>query len=191
MKTQDNALATELSTERLHLRVPQAADAPRIAALIGDWEVARMLGTVPYPYPEDGGLDWVAKLHPKILSGSAAVFALVRRTMSDEGMIGCVGLEQREGKDAPDLGYWLGRPYWGCGLMTEAAAAVVAYGFQVFSNDRVLARHLPENEASGRVLAKLGFKAIGNERRWSRPLNCENTVTLLELRRDHRAEVMV
>ncbi len=188
MDTQANSnLDLELATQRLRLRVPCAGDAARIGDLIGEWEVARMLGRVPYPYPPNGGLEWVSELRPKLQSGKAAVFALVEREHSEDGAIGCAGLEWHENKDAPELGYWLGKPFWGRGLMTEAARAVVEFGFRSLATETIEAGYLPDNPASASVLRKLGFREAGQEQRWSRPRNCETTVVLMALdRRDYR-----
>lgn len=181
-------LAIELKTERLTLRVPGEADAASIERLIGDWDVAQMLGRVPHPYPEGGALEWMAELRPKVAEGKALILGLVEKDRPEAGAIGCVGLEPREGWDQLELGYWLGKPYWGRGYMTEAAKALVDHGFGAMALDRIGSGHLPENLASRSVLTKLGFRDVGEEQRWSRPRNCETTVTLMMLeRRDYLA----
>ena len=64
-----------------------------------------------------------------------------------------------------ELGYWLGRPYWGMGYATEAAAQVVAFAFRNLRAERVWAGWFFDNPASGRVLEKLGFRANGADQR--------------------------
>ncbi len=189
MDSYDNTtLTVELQTERLTLRLPEEADAASIARLIGDWDVTQMLGRVPYPYPEGGALDWIAELRPKVVAGESLNLVLVEKGSSEALAIGSVGLDTREGWDQLELGYWLGKPYWGRGYMTEAAKALVDHGFGAMGLDRIGSGHLPENLASRKVLTKLGFRDAGTEQRWSRPRNCETTVTLMMLeRRDYLA----
>ena len=178
--------AIELETERLTLRLPGEADAASIERLIGDWDVAQMLGRVPYPYPEGGALDWIAELRPKVAAGEALNLVLIEKARPETGAIGSVGLDTREGWEQLELGYWLGKPYWGRGYMTEAAKALVDHAFGAMDLDRIGSGHLPENLASRSVLTKLGFCDVGEEQRWSRPRNCETTVTLMMLeRRDY------
>ncbi len=184
MDTRDTGrLATLIETDRLILRVPGEVDAAGIERLIGDWDVTRMLGRVPYPYPEGGALEWIAELHPKIADGEVLNLALIERANPAAGVIGCVGLEAREGKDEFELGYWLGMPFWGRGYMTEAARALVDHGFRAMGLARIVSGHLPENLGSRAVLSKLGFRDSGHEQRWSRPRNCETTVLLMMLER--------
>lgn len=184
MDTLENSQpAIELQTERLTLRLPGEADAASIERLIGDWEVAQMLGRVPYPYPVGGALDWIAELRPKVAAGEALNLVLVEKARPEAGAMGSVGLDTREGWEQLELGYWLGKPYWGRGYMTEAAKALVDHGFGAMSLDSIGSGHLPENLASRKVLTKLGFRDVGTEQRWSRPRNCETTVTLMMLER--------
>ena len=184
MDTLENSrLAIELEAERLTLRLPGEADAASIERLIGDWDVAQMLGRVPYPYPAGGALDWIAELRPKVAAGEALNLVLVEKACPEAGAIGSVGLDTREGWDQLELGYWLGKPYWGRGYMTEAAKALVDHAFGTMALDRIGSGHLPENLASRSVLTKLGFRDAGTEQRWSRPRNCETTVTLMMLER--------
>ena len=183
MTVLDDALATELFTERLFLRVPQIEDGPRIAALIGNWAVVRMLDSVPYPYPENGAEDWLAELHPKVKAGQALVLGLFERDNRDAGLIGCAGVEQEEQHRDISLGFWLGEPYWGRGYMTEAAAALIKHAFAALGLERIVSGHLPENLASAAILRKLGFREFGREERWSKSRKCQIEMILLELAR--------
>lgn len=63
-----------------------------------------------------------------------------------------------------ELGYWLAEPYWGRGIVAEAAAALVGYSFETLAPKRIQARVIGENEASKRVLIKLGFQFEGTLR---------------------------
>ena len=65
-----------------------------------------------------------------------------------------------------ELGYWVGKPFWGQGYCTEAAQAVIAYGFQTLGLNRIQAHHFGRNPASGRVMQKLGMRYEGLERQY-------------------------
>ena len=60
-----------------------------------------------------------------------------------------------------ELGYWIGVPYWGNGYATEAAKAVVRYGFEQIKLNRIFAHHFKHNPASGKVLRNIGMKYEG------------------------------
>ena len=70
------------------------------------------------------------------------------------------------------LGYWIGVPFWGQGYCTEAAKAVVDYGFKALDLNRVSSHHMGSNSASGRVLQKIGMRYEDCQRqhhfRWGR-----------------------
>ncbi|GGD97067.1 N-acetyltransferase [Aureimonas endophytica] len=142
-----------LSTPRLRLRAPLAADLPRIAELANDRGVAEMLARVPHPYTLEDAEDFLA-----IAEGSV-VFA-VALAASDE-FIGVCGLRPTERARTADLGYWLGRPHWGRGYATEAAQAVVDLAFRQGGMDCVLAGCRAINGRSRRVLEKCGFQYRG------------------------------
>lgn len=143
-----------ITTERLRLRPLGAADAPRIAELAGDWDVARMTGAIPHPY---GPADAEAFLLRQADAPDAArAFAVEHRGL----LAGVMGFHACIDGPWPEMGYWLGRPYWGAGLATEAARAGLNWargrGWRA-----VAAGHFVDNPASGRVLEKAGFLYTG------------------------------
>ena len=145
-----------ISTDRLILRAPSLADAGLIADLANDWDVARMLAAMPYPYDVSDAEGWLAHLATQD-PRTDVVFALEDRRL---GLIGMLGLEQRVA-GRTELGYWLGRPFWGRGYATEAARAALAWAHGVWRRKVVWAGHFAENAASGQVLCKAGFLYTG------------------------------
>ena len=146
-------VAVAIRTERLLLRAPALSDARAIAELAGDYEVASMTGTIPHPYDVDMAVDWIESLD----AGEEGVaFAI------DLGgdLIGCVGYRATE-QDHAEMGYWIGKPYWGRGYATEAARALIRYAFERERFDYLTVGHFKENPASARVIAKLGFEPSG------------------------------
>ena len=127
-------------------------DARELAAAIGHWDVVRMLERVPWPYEVADARWWLAQ--PKPADRPEPLIA--RR---DTGaIVGGVGLLQ---KAEVELGYWLTPAAWGRGYATEAARAMVAHGRRALGLTRVVSGHFADNPASGRVLAKLGFRPTG------------------------------
>jgi RimJ/RimL family protein N-acetyltransferase len=75
--------------------------------------------------------------------------------------MGAIGLRITPQHTHAELGSWLGTPYWNAGYGTEAAHAVVVYGFERLGLHRLHASHMTRNPASGRVLQKIGMRAEG------------------------------
>lgn len=145
-----------MKTARLILRPVSAADAPRIAILGGDWDVARMTGRIPFPYSEEAAQHWVSDL-----AEGEVVFGIEK----DGALIGICGFSPTEPRIA-ELGYWIGKPYWGHGYATEAAQALLTYGFTKAGMKRFVCSHFLDNDASGRVAIKLGFRPTGKCMGW-------------------------
>jgi RimJ/RimL family protein N-acetyltransferase len=127
------------------------SDADAIAQSLNDWQVARMLTRVPLPYGRDDACDWLNRIR----SGTLADwhFAI---TEGDGVHIGCVSMELRHG--LWHLGYWLNRFYWGQGLMSEAAGAVLERFFRRMPEAEVHSGAFADNRASLRIQEKLGFR---------------------------------
>jgi RimJ/RimL family protein N-acetyltransferase len=142
-----------MTTTRLRLRTPVLADAPRIAMFIGDWDVVKMLAKPPHPYREADAISWIETLDRR----DGAHYVLVHAN----GVVGVVGLQSSDKADA-ELGYWLAKPFWGRGLMTEAATAVMAAASTCTPYAEICSGHFADNAASQRVLVKLGFERHGD-----------------------------
>ncbi len=152
-----------LETERLLLRPPDFCDVPAVASLIGGWDVAKNLANVPHPYRESDAREFVSRTQMMSASGESFCFAILRK--ADDVFMGCSGLNLKDGRF--ELGYWLGKPYWGQGYATEAAKKVVSFAFRDLKATSLLAGWFHDNPASGRVLEKLGGRPDGAEPRHS------------------------
>lgn len=144
-----------LETRRLLLRSPVLEDVDRLAVLANDPDVARMLGSMPHPYLPEHAEEFLGACQA-MDPATDRVFAI---ELEDEGVVGTIGLNARA--DGTELGYWVGRPYWGRGLATEAAEAILAWSKRVWRRRHVIAGHFTDNPASGRVLCKAGFLYTG------------------------------
>ncbi len=143
-----------LDAARIRLRPLRPADGAAIERLAGEWEVARYLARVPHPYPPGEARRWIEAL----AAGEEVAFAIERR--ADRALIGCCGYTL-EPDGTPDIGYWLGRAYWGQGLATEAVGRLLAHLFEDLGAARASASALPENPASIRLQQRLGFAYAG------------------------------
>jgi len=150
-----------LSTERLVLRDFTLADAPDIKRLINTREVALNTLRIPYPYPDGEAERWIST-HSDDGEKHDHIFAVTLREGNE--FIGTVGLHVKPDHDMAEIGYWIGVPYWGHGYATEAAGAVMRFGFETLSLNRIYAMHFARNPASGRVLQKLGMRHEGTLR---------------------------
>jgi RimJ/RimL family protein N-acetyltransferase len=147
---------TILTTPRLTLRPFAASDAADFQRLAGDWDIARMTSDIPYPLDEAGARHWLTP------ATEEQRFAVCR----DDMLIGGVGTFRRA-SGVGELGFWLGSAWWGQGLATEAASAVIAYGLATDAYSSFSSSHFEDNPASRRVLEKLGFKPAGQGEIWS------------------------
>jgi [ribosomal protein S5]-alanine N-acetyltransferase len=152
------------------LRPFTRADAPAVQSLAGAWEIANTTSHVPHPYPDGAAEQWIASHAPGFAAGTQATYAIVGQQV--EALVGAVGLTIEPQHALAELGYWIGVPFWGRGYATEAARALLGFGFSAFRFHRIQARHLVRNPASGRVLQKLGMMHEGTlreaTRKWER-----------------------
>ena len=169
----------ELLTERLVLRRLSTTDVRAFLAIADDFEVARMTSDIPHPLNRAKAQAWLAP------SSGEARFAIVCAGR----MIGSAGYFRRSSESA-ELGFWLGRTWWGRGYTTEAARALVRHGFEVGKLAVFTSSHFVDNPASARVLEKLGFRPTGSGRIWSAARGHDVAAELLELTREHAETVM-
>ena len=150
-----------LLSARLRLRPLAAADAPRLVELANDWEVVKYTANIPHPYELKDAHDFIAAQDARRQNGQGIALGLERSV--DGALIGCIGFGLDHGPE-PELGYWLGRAFWGQGLATEALRRLLRHLFIDLGYDRVWAGIHPDNKASGRVLEKAGLIGDGQHR---------------------------
>lgn len=156
------ATQPSLETRRAILRPLTIADAPTLKELAGDRRVAATTGMIPHPYPDGAAEEFIRLVTDGWADGRAAVFAIVPSHVGT--VIGCCGLHPETDHGRAELGYWIGVPWWNQGWATEAAAAVVGWGFRERDVHRIFADCFARNPASARVLDKLGFTLEGRAR---------------------------
>lgn len=145
-----------IATTRLTLREPRWDDAARLAELANDFDVVRMTTGMPFPYTLQDADGFLRRMQARDRAREA-VFAIDH---ADEGVVGVLGFHPTEPR-APEVGYWIGRPYWGQGYATEAATAALDWARAGWGRRLVVSGHFADNPASGRVLEKAGFLYTG------------------------------
>jgi RimJ/RimL family protein N-acetyltransferase len=120
---------------------------------------------IPYPYSEADADRWLTRrIENTRRLGTEVTFAIRK---GDGEMIGAVGADSFEpgASHRAEIGYWLARPYWGQGIMTDAVRVYVRYAFDDLKLLRLTAHVLQFNVGSARVLGKNGFKLEGQLRK--------------------------
>jgi len=162
--------APTLETARLIMRPWGEADIPELIPLIGKREVAATTLRIPHPYTHDDAAAFLRFCREVEEENLGVRLAIILR--ENAKLCGGIGLVAETQHLHAELGYWLGVPYWGKGYATEAAQAVVEYGFEVLKLHRIYASIFPHNPASGRVLEKIGMTREGRLRehvyKWER-----------------------
>ncbi|MBN8938343.1 MAG: GNAT family N-acetyltransferase [Rhizobiales bacterium] len=151
-----------IATARLTLRDLDPADAPRIVRYVGDIKVARMLAAVPLPYGPADALDFITGMREANAGGQGLGLA-ISETRDPDALIGVISFTGTVA--AAEIGWWLGRPYWGRGFATEAAGALVRAAFREPRLQRLTAGAFFDNPASLHVQDKVGFARTGESQR--------------------------
>ena len=148
-----------LQTERLILRPFTLADAPRVQLLAGVREVADTALSIPHPYSDGVAEQWISGHAGDFEKGDSMSLAVC---LKDGSLIGAAGLMNfRTEHKRGEIGYWIGKDYWGLGYCTEAVGEVVRCGFEQLGLNRIYGHHFSRNVASGRVMGKTGMKHEG------------------------------
>ena len=149
---------TEIHTDRLILRKAiSEQEKISLVSQIGDWEVVKWLANVPYPYTYNNCEDY-------LLISDSNQFAL--NIFLNNKLIGGVSLTLDD-DNYYDLGYWIGKDYWGKGYATESSKKLLEYVLDKLDLPKIKSGYFVGNSASGNVLKKLGFKEVGVEKRYS------------------------
>ena len=151
-------LQETIYTEHLVLRPFALTDAPRVKALAGDRKIYETTLFVPYPYEDGMAESWISTHQAGFYEGRGVVFAVC---LANAALIGAISLSKVGLFNSAELGYWIGAEHWNRGYCTEAAKAVLGYGFHSLKYHKVSARHFVGNVSSGRVMEKVGMKREG------------------------------
>jgi RimJ/RimL family protein N-acetyltransferase len=148
-------------TQRLILRPLEIADAGQIQQIFPHWEIVRfLLNRVPWPYPPDGALQYLRDVAlPQMESGEMWHWSL-RLAAEPAQLIGVINLRRGEGHNR---GFWLGLPWHGQGLMSEACIWVNDFWFNTLGFPVLRVCKAADNTTSRRISTKQGMRLVGTD----------------------------
>ncbi|CAH8771079.1 GNAT family N-acetyltransferase [Paenibacillus dendritiformis] len=148
-----------LETERLLLRAMEERDCSDIFDLYSLEEVVRYTPLEAFQSIQDVIREW--NWHQEIFAEQSGLRWVIEDKSSAKVIGTCGFLQYEKAHRRTELGYDLAPPYWGRGVMTEAAQRVLSFGFRDIGVNRIEAKIDPENIASERLLLRLGFQKEG------------------------------
>jgi [ribosomal protein S5]-alanine N-acetyltransferase len=147
----------ELEAGPLRMRLLEHEDEPRVQEQAGDIGIASTTLSFPHPYPPGAGKAFIESKLDAFAKGELMVLALVL----DGEFVGTVNLIFNRRDDSAELGYWIGKPYWGRGFASLAARRMLDFGFAELGLNRIYAQVMARNPSSARVLEKAGLRYEG------------------------------
>ncbi|ADU29115.1 GNAT family N-acetyltransferase [Evansella cellulosilytica] len=157
MEHQENEIA--ITTERLILRMFQLSDAHTVTELCNNIHIYENTLYLPYPYSLDDALSWIKTHHGNFKDDKLFEFAIMNKKTKE--LVGAIALSNNQNFHQGELAYWIGEKYWGNGYATEACDALLKFAFLEKGYHKVWARYFLSNNASGRVIEKLGLEKEG------------------------------
>lgn len=149
--------------DRIILRKLKPSDCKDIYQNVKDREIAMWTLNIPHPYPKNGAPKFIRNENYKIKERTGYTLGIVfKKENKVVGLISLLNINHKN-KNA-ELGYWIGKKYWGLGLMNEAVKLILNFTFKKIKLHRIYANLFEENIASMKVLRKAGFKLEGRER---------------------------
>lgn len=148
-----------IKTERLLLRPLLISDGWEIRRMAGNSKVAENTLYMPFPYPEGVAEEWISTHSNEFFEKKQLVLGICRK--EDKVLVGCIGLTLKIEIGNAELGYWIGEEFWNQGFATEAARAMIEYGFRSLNLHKIYAYYFSNNEASGSVMRKAGMEKEG------------------------------
>ncbi len=146
-----------IRTERLVLRFPEMRDAPALVKLLRDPSVSRNIPRINYPYTRADAAKWLRRVRKPRYNPSFGRGYDFMIEMGGE-VVGCCHLSWNLKERRAFFGYWVGKPYRGQGIATEAARGLVDFAFGRLGAERVWAMAFADNLASRRVLMRAGLE---------------------------------
>ena len=144
---------TMLETKRLILRPWSEDDAKELYKYASDPDVGPPAGWPPHTSVENS-----REIIRTVLSAPETYAVCLKETGKPIGSIGLHRNDLAEQEDEYELGYWIGKPFWGQGLIPEASREILRYAFEDLGMNRIWCGYYDGNEKSRKVQLKLGFE---------------------------------
>ena len=150
----------EIVTERLILNQPTERDREQLLLHLNETsEFSENTLSMPYPYTDKSADFWLHLAKEGFENHDAFIFAI--REKENRKLIGGIGLLLVSQHKIAEAGYWIAKPFWNKGYVTEALTALLKFGFLELNLNKIYANFYPHNPASGKVLEKCGMKKEG------------------------------
>lgn len=154
-----NTPPKEIETSRLLLRQMIPADAKEIQRLAGAFEIYKTTLNMPHPYMDGMAEIFIDSCQQKFKEDILYAYAITDKITGQ--LYGCISLTNEARDRKGEIGYWIGKSYWNLGFASESLAAILKMAFVRSSFNRVFAKYMMNNPASGRVMEKCGMKLEG------------------------------
>lgn len=139
-----------LNALKLLLRTIRNEDIPSLVKYCNNPKISDQIINIPYPYGEEEAKKRISFVLEGLEKGERYVFAITLKGKDE--LIGEIGLHLDKTNNSAQFGYWIGEPFWGKGLATEALSAILKFGFEELNLNKIYATHYPENKASAKVM---------------------------------------
>ena len=141
----------QIQTERLNLKKIEQKDLNQLIKNLNNWNIVKWLVNVPYPYTINDAKNWMDKTIKEELTLNIYL---------NNSLIGGITIDSRSEDNKNVLGYWLVEDHWGKGYVSECSKSLISYFFSNYSEKKIIASHIIDNEKSKKILIGLGFKKI-------------------------------
>ena len=148
-----------LETDRLILRGLREDDLEQLVLMLNNKNVSKQVFSIAHPFTMKHAKERLQSIHDGYKNKSMFVFSIALK--DSDLVVGQIGLHPKEQHNHAEIGYVLGEPYWGKGIMTEAIHRVLEYGLKDRKFHKIFATHYIDNPASGRCMEKAGMKLEG------------------------------
>jgi ribosomal-protein-alanine N-acetyltransferase len=153
----------QLETKRLILRKPKLSDWKDVVEGIGDYDVSKMLTSVPYPYRKKDATQWIAR---KLKEWGKSCYPFFIELKSEKKVIGCMDIHHIDKLfKIGSTGSWINKKYWRNGYITEAKIAANDFAFDKLKLRRLSSNIFSDNIASNKTQKKMGYKFEGKRRK--------------------------
>lgn len=148
-----------IKLKKFILRPYKKGDEASIVKHANNRTIARNTLLMPYPYTSKDAKDWIRKNLTKYNKKNSENFVFAIEINGE--VCGAVGLSHIKKEHKAEIGFWLGKKYWGQGIMTKAVRSMTQYAFRQLKLRRIYAHVFLFNNPSKRVLEKAGYKLEG------------------------------
>jgi [ribosomal protein S5]-alanine N-acetyltransferase len=145
----------ELYTKRLTVRKMQIEDIDPLVKYANNKKISANILNIPYPYQEPDAVFRMSYVHQGFKNKVRYVFAIILKEHAE--FIGEISLHLDNANNIAQLGYWIGEPFWGYKIATEACRAVLKLGFENLNLSKIFAACHAENKASEKILLHNGM----------------------------------